>query len=88
MELTIPDEILRQTKLTEREMKIEIACRLFDAEKITLPQAGKLAGLQRIDMEEELFKRKIPIYRPTVEDLHADLRALEKWRGPRGDSGQ
>jgi predicted HTH domain antitoxin len=78
MELTIPDELLRQTNLTEREMKIEIACRLFDAEKITLPQAGKLAGLERIDMEEELFRRKIPIYRPTVEDLLRDVEALKR----------
>jgi hypothetical protein len=34
MTITIPDDILRDAGLTEREALIELACRLYDAEKI------------------------------------------------------
>ena len=36
MPVVISDEFLRQVGLSEREMLIEIACRLFDAEKLAL----------------------------------------------------
>jgi predicted HTH domain antitoxin len=78
MTVTIPDDIVQQMGLTEREVLIEIACRLFDAGKIPLPTAGKLAGLKRTEMESELIKRKIPIYRPTVEDVRADVETLKR----------
>lgn len=80
MTLTIPNEILERAGLTEREALIEVACRLFDAGKLTQFFAAKLAGLSRSEFEEECFKRKIPLYRPTVEDLAQDLAVLEKLR--------
>jgi predicted HTH domain antitoxin len=78
MPLTIPDEILQQAGLSEREALIEIACRLFDAGKLPLWPAAKLAGLTRVEMEHELRSRKIPIYRPTSEDLIKELEALDR----------
>jgi predicted HTH domain antitoxin len=78
MPLTISDEVLKQAGLTEREALIEFACRLFDAGKLTLPGAGRLAGLDRPEFETELFRRNIPAYRLTLEDLEKDLAALER----------
>ena len=78
MVLTIPDDLLKQTHMTERDILIELACRLFDASKLTFRQAGKLAGMERIDMEAELFKRGIPIYRPTIADLRKDVENLKR----------
>jgi predicted HTH domain antitoxin len=77
MPVVIPDEVLKEAGLSEREALIEIACRLFDLEKLDLWPAAKLAGLSRVEMEDELMKRRIPIYRPTVEDLMEDLKAIE-----------
>lgn len=76
MSLTIPDEVLRQAGLDEREALIEFACRLFDAEKLELWPAAKLAGLSRVEMEDELTRRRIAIYRPTLDDLAEDLDAI------------
>jgi predicted HTH domain antitoxin len=76
MPVVIPDEFLQQVGMTERELLIEIACRLFDAEKIYLPDAGRLAGLTRTEMEEELIKRNLPIVRYTEEMLRQDLEAI------------
>ena len=78
MTLTIPDEVLKQSGLTERELLIEFACRLFDAGRLSLPMAGRLAHLSRPEFERELFARGIPAYRPTVEDFEKDMAALEK----------
>lgn len=83
MPLVITDEQLEALKMDERSARIEIACRLFDAERMSLPAAAKFAGLSRSAMEGELRQRRIAIYRPTVEDLHRDLRVLRDLGGPR-----
>jgi predicted HTH domain antitoxin len=43
--LTIPDEVLRELHLDEREARIEFACRLFDAGKLPLIPAARLVQL-------------------------------------------
>jgi len=74
MALSISDETLKAAGLTEREMQVEIACRLFDADKLPLWPAAQLAGLSRGAFEEELASRQIPVYRPTQEDWLIDKR--------------
>jgi predicted HTH domain antitoxin len=76
MPLVISDAELQAMQLDEPHARIEIACRLFDAERLSLPAAAKFAQLSRIAMEGELRQRGIAIYRPTVEDLHDDLDVL------------
>ena len=78
MTLTIPDEILKEAKLTEREALVELACRLFDAGRLSLPMASRLAGLPREHFEGELHQRRISIYRPTLEDVRGDVEALKR----------
>jgi predicted HTH domain antitoxin len=76
--IIIPDEVLKEAGLNPQEALLEFACRLFDAGRLSLHSAGKLAGLDRTAMEEALSQRKIPIYRPTLEDLEQDLKTLKK----------
>jgi predicted HTH domain antitoxin len=78
MPLTISDETLRAAGLNEREALIEFACRLFDAGKLSLPAASKMAGLGRVEFESELFARDIPAYRVTLEDYLQDMAALKR----------
>lgn len=80
MPLVIPDETLEAAGMTEREAVVEIACRLFDAGKLALWPAAKLAGMSRSELEAELMLRKIPAYRPTEQDLADDLDTLERLR--------
>jgi predicted HTH domain antitoxin len=74
----ISDETLKQAGITEQEAIVEIACRLFDIGKLHLWPAAKMAGMSRVEFEQELMHRKIPIYRPTIEDLHQELAALKR----------
>lgn len=82
MPLLISDEQLNAIKMDERNALIEIACRLFDADRLSLPAAAKFAGLNRAAMEGELRRRHIAIYRPTIDDLHQDLDVLRALREP------
>ena len=81
MSLTIPDEILKSTGMTEAEARVEIACRLYETEKISLQSAAQWVGSTRIEFEEELLQRGIAIYRPTVQDLSDDMNTLDRLGG-------
>jgi predicted HTH domain antitoxin len=78
MPVIISDETLKAAGLDEKEARIEIACRLFDADKLHLGMAAKLAGLRRDDFEAELVVRGIPIYRIDSEYLHHELEMSRK----------
>jgi predicted HTH domain antitoxin len=71
--LLVPDDILREAGLNEREAIVELACRLFEAGRLTLWPAARLAGLDRVAMEEALAARCISIYCPTLDDLTQDM---------------
>jgi predicted HTH domain antitoxin len=78
MTITLPDDILAQAGLNERDALTEFACRLFDAERLDLAVAARLAGLSRMEFEAELRARRIPIYRPTLADVADEEVALRK----------
>jgi predicted HTH domain antitoxin len=69
MTLTLPD-----TKLSEREMKEELALSLYAAHKVTLIQAADIADVGFFEFQGLLRDRKIPQHYG-VEDLENDLRA-------------
>ena len=76
--LQVPDDLLREAGLNEAEAVVELACRLFETGKLTLWPAARLAGLDRVAMEDALAERSIPIYRPTLDDLAQDISTLER----------
>jgi predicted HTH domain antitoxin len=78
MGLTISDNTLTQANLDEAKARIELACRLFDADKLGFHAAMRFAGLDRVHFENEIRARRIAIYRPTVEDLEDDLENLRR----------
>ncbi len=73
MTLNIPEGILEQAGLTEREVLIELACRLFDAEKLGKGLAARMCGLKRIEFEEELRKRKLAVYHTSLEEYEREM---------------
>ena len=78
MSLTITDEQLRAMRMDDAEARIEIACRLFDAAKLSFGHATGLAGISEDQMYQEIEKRNIPRYRYTAEHLAQDIEALKK----------
>lgn len=78
MPVVISDQILKEAGLNEREALIEFACRLYDAGRLSLWSAARLADLSRVDLEQELLARHIAIHRPSVADLQNDLDTLDR----------
>ena len=77
MSVVIPDEILHTVRMTEAELKQEIAVMLFEKEKLTLGQASHLAGMNQLQFQHLLASRQIPVHYD-VEDLEADIKTLRK----------
>ena len=75
--LTIPDEVLKEAGLSESEALVEFACRLYDAGKISLWTAAKLAVLDRNGIEDALLERGLPVYRPQTSDFREDMATLQ-----------
>lgn len=72
--IDIPDAVAEKAGLDERSIRVELACRLFDAEKLTQFEASQLAGMTRDEFHEALAARGLPWIRYTTEMLEEDLR--------------
>jgi predicted HTH domain antitoxin len=62
MTVTLSDELLQSARLTEAELKAELALALFQQERLTLGQAALLAGLPQLDFQRLLASREIPLH--------------------------
>jgi predicted HTH domain antitoxin len=77
MSVIVPDEILTATRMSEAEMRQEIAVMLFQREKLTLAQAGRFAGMHRVAFQHLLASRRIPVHYG-VEDFEQDIQTLRE----------
>jgi len=75
MVITVPDSIVKNSGLTEAQVRLGVAISLFQMEIFTLAQAAKVAGLHRVQFQEELGKRKIPVHYG-IEELGEDMKTL------------
>lgn len=77
MSLTIPDEWLSTTHLTEHELLQEIVVLLYQQERLTLGQASTWLGMDRLTFQQILAERQIPVHYG-VDDYKADLDTLRR----------
>jgi predicted HTH domain antitoxin len=77
MTIVIPDDILQATRLTEDEIKQELAVILFQKDKLTLGQASILAAMNRLQFQHLLASRKIPVHY-AVAEFEEDIKTLKE----------
>lgn len=77
MAVTIPDEIVRATRMTEAELKQEIAVLLYERERLTLAQSARLAGITRLQFQHLLASRQLTIHYDQA-DFTEDLKTLRE----------
>jgi predicted HTH domain antitoxin len=80
MQLTLIDNIVLSANLSEADMRLALAIGLFQEDRITLAQAARLCGMDRLAFQHQLAARQIPIHYGE-EELAADLRTIESLRG-------
>ncbi|MEO1147364.1 MAG: UPF0175 family protein [Cyanobacteria bacterium J06638_22] len=76
MSVVIPDDILQATKMTEDELKLEIAMMLYRQQKISSGKVRAWTGLTVLQFQNELAKRNLCI-NYDVEDFQADVATLQ-----------
>lgn len=74
MTLTLPDDPALSRVGTE-ELRLNLACGLYSAGKISRGVGARIAGVSRMAFDEALSARRIPFYTP--EMLEEDLRVDE-----------
>ena len=75
MSIVIPDEVVQTARLTEAEVRQEVAVALFQRERLTLGQAAGLAGMSVADFQHLLAARQISLHYD-IADLEADVATL------------
>lgn len=76
-DLIISSDILEQAQITAQELRLEMACHLYEQERLSMGQARKLADMDLISFQKELAKRDIYIHYD-LEDFLSDIRTLEQ----------
>jgi predicted HTH domain antitoxin len=79
MSLTIPDEIIKSTRMSTVEIIQELAIVLFQKEKLTLGQASSLAKMNQLQFQHLLASRQIPIHY-SKNDFEQDIETLKELR--------
>lgn len=75
MGMVIPDDILQSARMTEDELRREIELLLFQKEKLTLGQAGRLAGMDLLQFQHLLAGHGIPVHYGVAE-FEEDMKTL------------
>jgi predicted HTH domain antitoxin len=76
MSVTIPDDILKATQMSEDDLRLEIAIMLYKQQKISSGKVRAWTGLTVIEFQNELAKRDIYL-NYDVQDFQADVQTLQ-----------
>jgi predicted HTH domain antitoxin len=73
--VTFPTDLLFSTNMTQQELATELAVALYQREKLSLGQAADLAGVRKMQFQDLLASRDIPL-NLDVADLEKDIANL------------
>ncbi len=77
--LEYPDDLIlasgKPRTEVERELKFQLAVRLFEVGQLSLGKAAELAGWNRVRFADELGRLKVPIVNLDDQEIEAELRA-------------
>lgn len=76
MSFVLPDEILQAARMSEEELRRELALLLFQQEKLSLGKASQLAKMTKLEFQHLLASRRIPVHYD-VADFEQDLQTLK-----------
>lgn len=74
VELTLPTDV----NVTDAEIKMIVAARLFDTGVISSGQAAKMVGISRREFLESVGKYGVSIFQYDADELEEDLARLRR----------
>jgi predicted HTH domain antitoxin len=72
--LTMPD----MADLSETDMQIFIAAKLYEAQKLSLGQAAEAAGLSKRTFAELLGRYGVSLFSQNAEELESDIKSARR----------
>ena len=72
LDITLPPSV----RLTESELKMILAAKLFDLGELSSGQAAELAGITKREFIESVGKYGVSIFQYSAEELERDLARL------------
>ena len=88
--LDIPEDLLvtlrEQPAELSQEIRLVAAIHYFEEKRLSLGQAARFAGLNRLDFLDALNTRGVPAFDLSLEDAKAEVRAAQ--REPESNGGQ
>ena len=76
--IIIEDGTLQSAKISEQQLRMEIACVLYENEACSLRKAASIAGVDWIELQRFLGQRGISVY--TEEMLKNDLEVIKSFK--------
>lgn len=73
--LSLPDSLSQTENFNQSDWLREIACALFQQERVSLSRASKIAGIELMDFQKLLADRGICVHYD-VEDFEQDVQSL------------
>lgn len=77
MTIELPDKEIGALHLTNEEARIELACGLYAARKVSMGRAAKIAGIPYVHFMREVGKRGICM-NYSMEDLQQDIETVRQ----------
>ncbi len=74
--LKIPDTVLSATRMTEKEISVELAVSLFEKGKLSIGKAKELAGMTLWEFQCLLASRRISVHYG-IREYKEDIKTLK-----------
>jgi predicted HTH domain antitoxin len=75
--INLPDNVFSSLRLSPsefvKEMQIAAAIQWYAQQQVSQEKAAELAGLNRVEFIEELFRRRVPAIQTTLEELQREM---------------
>ncbi len=75
MNVIVPDNIAEASRLTPETALLDVAIGIYKRERWSMGRCAKIVGMSRLEFQNELGKREIPINYEVV-DLEQDLETI------------
>ena len=77
MRIEIPDGLLKQVHLSEKDIKLELALIFYQRNTFTLGQGSTFAGIHQMEFQKILSDRKINLHYD-IDSFRDDLKVLNE----------
>lgn len=61
----------------KKNIKLSLAIRFYQVDKLTIGKAAQLAGLSRLEFDNLLADNKMPVSNLEIEDVENDMKKLK-----------